>query len=115
MLSILVWPRTSCTARKVLGTGWQRCRAHIQRNLLARERRAINIIAPGKIKVSAGDYGKTRNEFTGVPKPKDEERLFQIAPEHLHGVRRKKLEEFKAKCADDRRCLKAVDRTDSLY
>lgn len=65
------------------------------------ERREINIVAPGKIKVSAGDDGKTRIEFTGVPKPKDEERLFQMAPQRLHGVLREKLEEFKAKHADD--------------
>jgi type III restriction enzyme len=65
------------------------------------ERREINIVAPGKIKVSAGDDGKTRIEFTGVPKPKDEERLFQMAPKRLHGVLREKLDEFKAKHADD--------------
>lgn len=65
------------------------------------ERREINIVAPGKIKVSAGDDGKTRIEFTGVPKPKDEERLFEMAPARLHGVLREKLEEFKTKHADD--------------
>ncbi len=65
------------------------------------ERREINIIAPGKIKVSAGDDGKTQIEFTGVPKPKDEERLFQMAPKRLHGVLREKLDEFKAKHVDD--------------
>lgn len=65
------------------------------------ERREISIIAPGKIKVSADDDGKTRIEFTGVPKPKDEERLFETAPKRLHGVLREKLEEFKAKHAED--------------
>ena len=65
------------------------------------ERKEIGIIAPGKIKVSAGGDGKTRIEFTGVPKPKDEERLFQTAPQRLHGVLREKLDEFKAKHAED--------------
>lgn len=65
------------------------------------ERREINIVAPGKIRVSAGHDGKTRIEFTGVPKPKDEERLFQMAPARLHGVLREKLEEFKAQNVDD--------------
>lgn len=65
------------------------------------ERREIGIIAPSKIKVSAGNDGKTRIEFTGVPKPRDEERLFQVAPERLHSVLREKLDEFKVKHADD--------------
>lgn len=65
------------------------------------ERREIGIVAPGKIKVSAGEDGKTRIEFTGVPKPKDEERLFQMAPARLHGALREKLEAFKAQHADD--------------
>lgn len=65
------------------------------------ERREIGIIAPSKIKVSAGNDGLTRIEFTGVPKPKDEERLFQVAPERLHSVLREKLDEFKVKHADD--------------
>lgn len=64
------------------------------------ERKVIGGVAPGKIKVSAGDDGKTRIEFTGVPKPKEEERLFQTTPTRLHGVLRKKLDEFKAKHAD---------------
>ena len=65
------------------------------------ERKEFGLIAPGKIKVSAGENGKTRIEFTGVPKPKDEERLFQMAPNRLHGVLREKLEEFKTKHSTD--------------
>ncbi|WP_066708966.1 DEAD/DEAH box helicase [Celeribacter ethanolicus] len=65
------------------------------------ERKEIGGVAPGKITVSAGDDGKTRIEFTGVPKPKDEERLFKTAPERLHGVLREKLDAFKAQHADD--------------
>lgn len=65
------------------------------------ERKVISGVAPGRIKVSAGDDGKIRIEFTGVPKPKEEERLFQTAPARLHGVLRKKLDEFKTKHADD--------------
>tara|TARA_R110001592_G_scaffold363233_2_gene681943 strand:+ start:319 stop:2973 length:2655 start_codon:yes stop_codon:yes gene_type:complete len=65
------------------------------------ERKEISAIAPGKINVSTGDNGQTRIEFTGVPKPKDEKRLYQMAPERLHDVLREKLAEFKAKHADD--------------
>ncbi len=65
------------------------------------ERREIRIIAPGRIKVSAGDDGKTRIEFTGVPKPKEEKRLFEVVPARLHGVLRENLEEFRAKNPDD--------------
>ncbi|ATG47262.1 hypothetical protein CEW89_06570 [Celeribacter ethanolicus] len=65
------------------------------------ERKEIGGVAPGKITVSAGDDGKTRIEFTGVPKPKDEERLFKMAPERLHGVLREKLDAFKAQHVDD--------------
>jgi type III restriction enzyme len=65
------------------------------------EKREIGIVAPGKIKVSAGDDGRTRIEFTGVPKPKEEERLFATAPKRLHGVLREKLEAFKHEHADE--------------
>ncbi|WP_321363033.1 DEAD/DEAH box helicase family protein [uncultured Celeribacter sp.] len=65
------------------------------------ERKEIGGVAPGKITVSAGDDGKTRIEFTGVPKPKDEERLFKTAPARLHGVLREKLDAFKAQHVDD--------------
>jgi type III restriction enzyme len=65
------------------------------------ERKEINRIAPGRIAVLASEDGKTRIQFTGVPKPKDEERLYQMAPPRLHGVLREKLAEFKAQHAEE--------------
>ncbi|MCF6430428.1 DEAD/DEAH box helicase family protein [Leisingera sp. MMG026] len=65
------------------------------------ERRDIAAVAPGKIKVSVSEGGQTAVEFTGVPKPKEEKRLFENTPPRLHGELRERLEEFKAKNAED--------------
>jgi len=65
------------------------------------ERHAISTIAPGTIKVTAGEDGKTVIDLIGVPKPSVEKVLFERTPAKLHGVLREKIEEFKAKHADE--------------
>ena len=65
------------------------------------EKRKIETVAPGKIKVLAGNEGRTRIEFRGVPKPNEESRLFEMAPYRLHNELREKLEEFKHEHADE--------------
>ncbi|TCK99477.1 type III restriction enzyme [Shimia isoporae] len=64
-------------------------------------RHAISTIAPGTIKVSASEDGKTVIDLIGVPKPSVEKVLYERTPANLHGVLRKKIEEFKSKNADE--------------
>lgn len=65
------------------------------------ERHTISTIAPSTIKVTASDNGKTVIDLIGVPKPSVEKILFERTPAKLHGVLREKIEEFKAKHADE--------------
>lgn len=67
----------------------------------AEERHAISTIAPGTIKVTAGNDGKTVIDLIGVPKPSVEKALFERTPAKLHGMLREKIDEFKAKHADE--------------
>lgn len=67
----------------------------------AEERHAISTIAPGTIKVTAGNDGKTVIDLIGVPKPSVEKALFERTPATLHDVLREKIKEFKAKHADE--------------
>ncbi len=64
-------------------------------------RHAISTIAPGTIKVSASEDGKTVIDLIGVPKPSVEKVLYERTPANLHGVLREKIEEFKSKNADE--------------
>ncbi|RWU09214.1 restriction endonuclease subunit R [Pseudidiomarina gelatinasegens] len=59
------------------------------------EQRELQSIAPGKIKVSAGENGNATIEFYGVPKPREEQALIEKAPTNMHEVLRAKLKEFK--------------------
>lgn len=67
----------------------------------AEERHAISTIAPGTIKVTAGNDGKTVIDLIGIPKPSVEKALFERTPAKLHGMLREKIDEFKAKHADE--------------
>lgn len=67
----------------------------------AEERHAISTIAPGTIKVTAGNDGKTVIDLIGVPKPSVEKQLFERTSAKLHGMLREKIDEFKAKHADE--------------
>lgn len=64
-------------------------------------RHAISTIAPGTIKVSASEDGKTVIDLIGVPKPSVEKVLYERTPANLHGALREKIEEFKSKNADE--------------
>ena len=60
------------------------------------EIRVVTTAAPDTIRVSALDEGKARIEFVGVPRPQEEQRLYRMMPERLHGKLRRKLEKFKS-------------------
>jgi len=59
------------------------------------EQRELQSVAPGKIKVSAGEDGNATIEFYGVPKPREEQALIEKAPTYMHETLRAKLKEFK--------------------
>jgi len=65
------------------------------------EQKEIDTVAPGKIKVLTGEDGKSKIEFSGVPKHEEESRLFEKVPKRMHAMLRKQLDSFKAKHASE--------------
>lgn len=65
------------------------------------ERKDISAAAPGKVKVSVSENGKTKIEISGVPKPAEEKRIFDLTPPRLHDALREKLSTFKIENPDD--------------
>ena len=59
------------------------------------EARTLATVASDRIRVSAIDDGKVRLEFNGLPRHRDEQRLFRMLPTRLQDTLRGELDAFK--------------------
>lgn len=83
--------------------GWEpssRPKMTLNIDITQEEQEEIRNIAPERIKVFSDVNGKTKIEFIGIPKLKEEERLYEMAPQRTHNMLKEKLDEYKITNAD---------------